>query len=249
MSVKPVDHADLAASRLTGLWQDKEKWKALLSGLASSFDDIEAPCTVIAQLDDVDAKNDDGSYVVSGVNLDVLGKRVGQPRRLTNAIQLQYFGWDDDADALGWGEDDDEQAGGSWYEDGASTLADTLMDDPTYRVLIRLRRLKNAAKLPTFETIINALKFVFPDLVSVSVYLTEVPVTIVFGLGREPTQLEIAMIRYSDAFPKPAGVRLSCYWWPASLPTFSWDDDPDFTAAGWGEEGDPSAGGVFAEEF
>lgn len=34
-----------------------------------------------------------------------------------------------------------------------------------------------------------------------------------------------------------------------SSPVFAFDDDLDPNAAGWGEESDPTLGGVFAEEF
>lgn len=252
MSVEPVNHAALAVSRLTGLYQDKAKWKALVAAVTGFFDDMEPVLQIIAQLDDVDAQTEAGAYVVGGVNLDILGKRVGQSRRISNVIPRLYFGWDDDALALGWGEDDDERTGGIWYEDGQPLYDDTLVDDATYRVLIRLRRLKNAAQLITFETVIQAFLFVFPDAATIGQYalvLTEVTATIIFGIGREPTQLEMAMIRYSGAFPKPAGVCLSCYWWSYGTPTFAFDDDLDPNADGWGEAGDPTLGGVFAEEF
>jgi hypothetical protein len=252
MSVGTVDHAATAVSRLTGLWQDKAKWKAFLAMVAGAFDDMEPVLQVIMQLDDVDAVDQTGAHIVSGVNLDVLGKRIGQPRRITHVVPLMYFGWDDDTLALGWGEEDDEQAGGSWYEDGQATYADALLDDPTYRVVIRLRRLKNSTPMVNFETIIQALLFVFPDMATIGTYaliLQEVTATIVFGLGRQPTDLELAMLRYSGAFPKPAGVDLSCYWWPYGTDTFAFDDDLDPNAAGWGEESDPTLGGVFAEEF
>jgi hypothetical protein len=263
VSVETLNHAALAVSRLTGLYQDKPKWRVLVTTLAGAFDDMEPVLQVIAQLDDVDAKDATGAYIVGGLNLDILGKRIGQTRRISNVIPRLYFGWDDDALALGWGEDDGERAGGSWYEDGQPLYDDTLMDDATYRVLIRLRRLKNGAPLvdsaaPTgaqlinFETLIKAFLFVFPDATALGTYalvLTEVTATVIFGLGRQPTQLELAMLRYSGAFPKPAGVLLSCYWWPYGTPTFAFDDDLDPNAAGWGEDEDPPAGGVFAEEF
>lgn len=252
MSVIPVNHAALAVSRLTGLYQDKAKWRAFTAMLAGALDDLEAFLLILAQLDDIDAKGLDGQYLNRGVVLDVTGARYGQPRRLTAAIPLLYFGWDEDDDALGWGEEDDELTGGSWYEDGQPLTADALMDDPTYRIAIRMRRVKNGTKLPNFETLVAALLHVLPDLPSLGQYaltLEETAGAVILGVGRKPTPLEVALIKYSGAFPKLAGVTLECFWWTAGGPVFAFDDDPDPDAAGWGEEDDASAGGVFAEEF
>lgn len=252
MSSTPLNHAELAVSRLTGLYQDKLKWRAFVALLASAFDDLETVLETISRLDDVDARKSDDSYLVGGVNLDVLGARIGQPRRITAATPLLYFGWDEDDEALGWGEDDEELSGGSWYEDGQPTTADALMDDPTYRVAIRLRRLKNMVKELSLETIIDGLLFIFPDLEDLGAYalvLYDLTGVVLIGLGRQPTPLELALLRKTNAFPKPAGVALAGYWWSYGSDTFSFDDDLDPGAAGWGEEGDPDAGGVFAEEF
>jgi hypothetical protein len=252
VSVEPVNHSALAVSRLTGLYQDKLKWRFLLAALAEPYDDYEAFLPVLAALDDIDAKDDLGRFLNRGVVLDVTGARYGQPRRLSGAVSLLYFGWDEDDSALPWGEDDDELTGGSWYEDGQALTADALMDDATYRVAIRMRRVKNSAPRVTFETIIAALIHIFPDVPDLGTYaltLDEVPGAVLFGLGRQPTNLEIALLRYSGAFPKPAGVTLQCCWWPTGSPVFSFDDDLDPSAAGWGEADDPDAGGVFAEEF
>lgn len=255
MGTQPIDHADLAVSHLTGLWRDKPKWRAFVAKMAEAFDDMEPVLEIITQLDDVDALDEYGAYLVTGVNLNVLGARIGQSRRLTNAIPKSFFGWDDDSSAVGWGEQDDEKSGGVWW-DGAALYDDTLVDDATYRVLIRLRRLKNSAKVPTFETIIQAILFVFPDILNLrnysgfyALFLTEVTATVIMGIGRQPSNTEIAMLRYSGAFPKPAGVCLSAYWWNYGSPTFSFDDDPDPSADTWGGETDPDVGGVFAEDF
>lgn len=252
MSFELIDHKALAVSRLTGLYQDKEKAKALLGVLTEGLNDLEAVLFIIALLDDIDAKGPDGQYLNRGVVLDITGTRYGQPRRLSGAVPLLYFGWDEDNDALGWGEEDEELTGGSWHEDGQPLTADALMDDPTYRVAIRMRRVKNSTRLISFETIIAALLHVFPDIPDLGEYslvLDETAGAVLVGLGREPTALEIALLRYTGAFPKPAGVSIQCYWWPAGAPVFTFDDDLDPDAAGWGEEDDPDAGGVFAEEF
>jgi len=251
MSVTQINHAEVAASRLTGLYRDKPKWCALVAMLAGMWDDIAAAAADVARLDDVDAKRDDGSYFVGGVNLDVLGARVGQSRRASGAIPLIYFGWDDDDDAYGWGEDDDELSGGRWYEDGLPLTADAIMDDSTFRVAIRMRVLKNSTKDLNLETIIAALLHIFPDAPSIGTYalvLYEVAGAVLFGIGRKPTDLEVTLLRYTGAFPKPGGISVGSFYWVYGEPTFAFDDDPDtVSAAGWGDDED--GGGTFAEEF
>ena len=253
MSVSLIDHTEIAASRPTGLYRDKAKAMALVRLLGGEiFDDMEAVLLTISALDDIDAKDARGEYLNRGVVLDITGARYGQKRRLSGAIPLLYFGWDDDANALGWGEEDDELAGGSWYEDGQALTADAVMDDATYRVAVRMRRLKNSSQIVTFETIVASLLYIFPDLAELGIYalvLNEVTGAILLGIGRQPTAMEVALLRYTGAFPKPAGIGIECSWWPAATGVFTFDDDPDPNGAGWGEEGDPDAGGVFAEEF
>lgn len=247
MSVTPLNHATLAASRLTGLYQDKVKWKAFVAMVASCFDDLEAVLARIIPLDNIDVP------FLEGILLDTLGARVGQARRISQALPVMLFGWDDDTDALGWSEDDPAGlTGGSWHEDGAPLYADAIMDDATYRTAIRMRILKNRTKVVNLETLITSTLYLFPDLLTLGTYalvLTEYTGTVVLGIGRVPTQLEVGLLRYTGAFPKPAGISLGGYWWTAGTPTFAFDDDPDPDAAGWFEEGSPSSGGTFAEEF
>lgn len=251
MSVAPMSHAETAQGRLTGLYADKAKWRALVGLLAGVFDDLEAVLATLTRLDDLEAR-DGIRYLNSGVNLDVFGARIGQARRISNSIPVLLFGWDDDADALPWGEDDGELTGGSWYEDGQATASDALLDDASYRVVARVRKEKNVTKALSLDSLVAALMHIFPDATTLGPYalvLTETTGTVLLGLGRQPQPLELALLKYSGAFPKPAGIAISGYWWPAAGPTFAFDDDPDPGAAGWGEESDPDAGGVLAEEF
>lgn len=251
MSVSPMSHAVTAQSRLTGLYADKARWSQFVTMVASAFDDLEAVLATLTRLDDIDAR-DGTRYLNGGVNLDVLGARLGQPRRITNSIPVLLFGWDDDVDALPWGEDDGELTGGSWYEDGQATASDALLDDASYRVVLRLRRAKNVTKALSLDSLVSALMAIFPDATTLGPYalvLTETTGTVLFGLGRQPQPLELALLKYSGAFPKPAGVAIGGYWWTTGSPTFAFDDDSDPDAAGWAEESDPDAGGVFTEEF
>jgi len=247
MSVGTLNHADLAVSRLTGMYQDKPKWVALTRLLAACLDDWESVLTWLSRLDDLDAVDVHGNPLVVGVLLDTLGARSGQSRRITRAIPVLLFGWDDDASALAWGEESDPLAGGSWWEEGQSLSTDAVLDDASYRIAIRMRRTKNSAKVVNLETLITSLLFLFPDATTLGTYglvLTELTGTVLIGLGRAPTQLEVALFRYAGAFPKPAGIELGAYWWTSGSPVFGFDDDPDPDVVGWFEEGSPTSGGV-----
>jgi hypothetical protein len=229
---------------------------AWVGRVCEAFDDIERVLLVIAQLDDIEALDAYGNYVVGGVNLDVVGARIGQPRRIPGAVPRQLFGWDDDASALAFGEETDERLGGVWYNEGETLSSDAVLDDTTYRIAIRARKVLNALTTVTADDVYRFLKFVMPDFATFVVGGVIAPFQ-VFDMGgmtyeievrRQPTLLEEVLLTQAEIMPRPAGVsRPIITWWVPGAATFGFDDDD--LASGWGEESDPTAGGVFAEEI
>jgi len=246
-----INHSALAQSRIVGQYRNSPKFMAWVSKVCEAFDDIEAALTVIAQLDDIEARVS-GVYLVNGVNLDVVGARIGQPRRIPGAVPRQLFGWDDDDSALAFGEEDDERAGGVWWTEGETLNADAVLDDVSYRIAIRGRKLLNTLTIVNANDVYEFLAFVIPDYT----HLGWVPFQ-VFDLGgmsfeveirRATSLLEQVLLTQADLMPRPVGVGkpiVTC--WTYGVPTFGFDDDD--LAEGFGEETDPDAGGVFAEEI
>jgi hypothetical protein len=253
MSSNPIDHAALARSRVVAQYRNSPKFMAWVGKVCEAFDDIEAALLVIAQLDDIEAQNPDGSYVVTGVNLDVVGARIGQPRRIPGAVPRQLFGWDDDASALAFGEETDERVGGVWYNEGETLNNDAVLDDVTYRIALRARKYLNTLTVVDAIDVYTFLQFVMPEYTACPMVPFQV-----FDLGGMayqvevrliPTLLEEVLLAQAELMPRPVGVdRPIITYWDPTVATFGFDDDPNATAA-FGEETDPTAGGVFAEEI
>jgi hypothetical protein len=247
-----INHRTLAQSRIPNQYQGSPKFIAWVGKVCEAFDDIEAALGVVAQLDDIEAKNLDGSYVVNGVNLDVVGARVGQRRRIPGAVPRQLFGWDDDPDALAWGEETDERAGGVWWTEGDTLNDDAVLDDTTYRIAIRGRKLLNELKVVNANDVYRFLEFVIPDYAQLGTTPFQVfdlgAMTFVVEIRRAVSLLEEILLTQAELMPRPVGVSrpiVTC--WTYGVPTFGFDDDD--LAEGFGEETDPDAGGVFAEEI
>lgn len=251
-----INHTALAQSRITQQYQRSPKLLAWVGKVCEAFDDIEAVLKVIVQLDDIEAKDADGNYIVLGVNLDVVGARIGQSRRIPGAVLRQLFGWDDDDSALPWGEETDERIGGNWYTEGETLSSDAVLDDTTFRIAIRARKALNSLTTVTADDVYRFLKFVLPDFATFVAGGVIAPFQ-VFDMGgmtyevevrRQPTLLEEVLLTQAEIMPRPACVnRPIITWWVPGAATFGFDDDD--LASGWGEETDPTAGGAFAEEI
>ena len=253
MSVSPLNHAALAQSRIVAQYRNSPRFVTWVGKVCEAFDDLEAVLTVIAKLDDIEALNADDSYVVTGVNLDVVGKRVGQPRRIPGAVPRQLFGWDDDASALAFGEEADERLGGVWYNEGETLNNDAVLDDTTYRVALRARKYLNNLTVVDAIDVYAFLQFVMPEYTSCPMVPFQVFDTGGMSFQIEmrliPTLLEEILLTQAELMPRPVGVdRPTVTYWDPTVATFGFDDDPNATAA-FGEETDSTAGGVFAEEI
>ena len=92
-------------------------------------------------------------YDATGVNLDTLGRIVGQDRILLNAANLQWFGFDGvSAQIGGW------DAAPNWVS-GASLFGDLPANDLQYRNLILGKIFKNHVKVGSVPELIQFARF------------------------------------------------------------------------------------------
>lgn len=78
-----------------------------------------------------------------GAQLDVLGEWIGLSRTVGGILLVQFFGFGDDASALGFGELSDPSVGGRFYELGESSTSTAILPDPEYRILLKAKILQN----------------------------------------------------------------------------------------------------------
>ena len=163
-----------------------------------------------------------------GVNLDVLGRLVGQPRILLNAEDKQWFGFDNDDESIG-GYD---QAP-NWVQN-APLFGDLPADDPQYRLLILSKIFKNIVKVGSVPEIIRFVQLLTGfniSLVRTGPMDLRLIVPENMPLNTITTITRVFDDKTADRkylIPMPATGRLTGYMKKLD-PAFTWDKD----GGGW----------------
>lgn len=239
MSSTVIDHQELGRSRVATQYTEAQKFLAYIRALLASSAEMEAVLQKVAEQSDID--------LAEGVNLDVIGEIVGISRIIPASVQLAFFGFQDNAAALNFGEEGSPGIGARFYDEGEPYLATSVLNDPEFRLLIRAKIVKNHA-LGTNEDVIAGLAYLFGGGMAIQVAVEDIGgMAIQVAVGRPLTYLEKVLITNLDVLPRPAGVRISQRVTYSTTSYFGFDGQN--SALSFGEEGQPSTGGQFAEEF
>ena len=142
----------------------------------------------------------------TGVNLDLVGKHVGQSRILTDLAPRELFGFEGVESAKGFrlfG-----SGGGRFYRAGSPLKESVVLNDEDYRFLIRCRIAKNYMA-GTIENITDALNFIFDE--NSAVYdQYNMSITVVIR-DEQATPFKRYAIKILDILPRPAGVGVEFY--------------------------------------
>lgn len=215
--------------------QDKPKFLALLTRLLSPLVDGQNIALDIVNKYDLDQ--------AQGKQLDTVGEWVGQSRELRDNIEFRFFGFDDTPNSLPFGEENSPSIGARFREQSEPFQNTTTLQDPEYLFAIKAKIARNSTD-GTIDSLISSLDFLLGD--GVAVVQDFGGMTVYYDAARELTFNEKALIR-SSILPKPAGVKLieGISYNPSSY--FGFDNQTG--ALGFGEEGDLSVGGIFAEQI
>lgn len=239
MSSAVLDHQVTGRSRVATQYTESPKFLAYLRALLVSSAELETVFQKIAEQVDID--------LAEGVNLDIIGEIVGISRIIPASVQLAFFGFQDNAAALKFGEEGSQGIGARFYDEGEPYLATSVLNDPEFRLLIRAKIVKNHA-LGTNEDVIAGLAYLFGGGMAIQVAVEDIGgMAIQVAVGRPLTYLEKVLITNLDVLPRPAGVRISQRVTYSTTSYFGFDGQN--SALSFGEEGQPSVGGQFAEEF
>lgn len=236
MSSTTLDHQEVGRSRVATQYTNSTKFLAYIRALLESSVELEAVFQKIAEQSDID--------IAEGVNLDVIGEIVGISRIIPNSIAVKFFGFDGQPGADVFGEEGALGIGSRFREDLEPETATSVLADPEYRLLIRAKIVKNHAK-GTNEDILLGLSYLFNAALTVVEDLGGMSIGV--AIGRQLTFQEKAMVTGLDILPRPAGVRIKWRSTFDSAKYLGFDGQPG--ALSFGEEGQPSIGGLFAEEF
>lgn len=174
-----------------------------------------------------------------GVQLDILGAIVGQPRILVDALILSYFGFFPNSGASSFGSVLDPSLGGRFRSKDESTTGNRKLTDNEYRVYIRARIIKNSI-IPTLPETLSFFKFLF-DVDQIIIVDGDMHYTV--QIGRILTSNEKAFLLNTDLVPKVAGVGVGYQEYEAES-AFGFKGIP--TSKGFGSINDPSIGGKFS---
>ena len=135
----------------------------------------------------------------SGVQLDNIGVLIDRDRTIEGSIQLEFFAFYDQPNALPF------DVGRFRDTPSVEYTATSILDDATYRPVLWHKVAKDTTT-GTAESTIESVKFIYD---APYVTLTELGnAKIGIGIGRELTDNEIALARALDLFIRAGGVGL-----------------------------------------
>lgn len=135
-----------------------------------------------------------------GVQLDAVGAWAGITRYLNTPLPTTYFSFD--TFGVGWDE-------GVFFEDGDPVGGSTVLDDDSFRVLIRSKIGANQWD-GTLPALTKIMEQVFTDALTL-VFITDnqdMSMTVALA-GKLPTALQLALLRGGYLVPKPAAVQVN----------------------------------------
>ena len=106
---------------ITSEHSQQPQYMALVQLLTSTIADITNLIDSMPSLFDLDTAVDD--------RLDVLGEWIGLNRAVGGILLIDFFGFADDASALGFGEISDTSVGGRFYDLGESSTSIAILVD------------------------------------------------------------------------------------------------------------------------
>lgn len=146
-----TDYLELSRSRYTEQFKDKPVFDAYIKIFIDEITELRDVLKDIKTLRDIDT--------ATGVQLDVIGEIVGQPRVLVDFTLFPYFGFEGSLEGQTFGTYYDSAIGGFWKSIADKEGEDFTVDDDTYRFLIRARIAANIAN-STPQGVMDAVNFI-----------------------------------------------------------------------------------------
>ena len=129
----PIDHEELAISRLVSQFREATTLIAYIQALLSEANTLEEVGHSL-----ITGRSLDGAV---GVQLDILGEIVGQPRVLIDATTTPYFGFQGAPNAQSFGDINDPTVGGRFRSVDEQATGYRTLSDEEYRFYLGITRL------------------------------------------------------------------------------------------------------------
>ena len=146
-----VDYLSQGRDRVGEQFKNKAVFDAYLKLAMDTLNEVQDVYKELMQFRSIDT--------ASGIQLDLIGEIVGQPRTLVNYNALPFFGFDGAVAAETFGSSTDNTLGGVWRNSGQVDGTAFTVDDETYRFIIKCRIIANTTRA-TPESVIWGLNFI-----------------------------------------------------------------------------------------
>lgn len=185
-----------------------------------------------------------------GVQLDIIGNIVGQPRELIDTAYIPYFGYEGAPEAQSYGDFNNPSLGGYYWDMEKSLTGNVLLNDDQYRIFIKAKILKNVTRA-TPEDVIKFIKFVFGATIVQITWDQDAEQALIM-VSDDLTSFELALLKYfvehrykSYFVPKSLGIGYEYGSVPAVNP-FSYAGVPGGLGFGTYDSGTVTGGGKYA---
>ena len=227
----PINHKDLAESRLATQFRESTNLINYIRTLLVESDNLEQVYRDLLDKRWIDT--------AEGINLDIIGSIVGQPRILVDATTLFYFGFDGAAGAQSFGTINDAGIGGRFRGVDEPITGNRELIDVEYRAYIKARIVKNSV-IPTLPEMLSFFRFLYD---TTQIIIIDQPMFYTVQIGRLLTANEKAFLINTDLVPKVAAVNVSYQEYDSNI-AFGFGGIPN--SLGFGSVSNPNIGGKFA---
>lgn len=224
-----IDHKSLAESRLATEFKESEKLISYIKALLLEADSLESVYQSLL--------TDRWIDTAKGINLDIIGSIVGQPRDIIAAELFGYFGFAVNLESGSFGSINDVSVGSRFRELGESISGNRSLSDEEYRIWIRARVAKNKTS-STPEDIISQLQLIFG---TTQILFIDGDTEYNISIGRPLTGDEKSILLNFDIIPKTSGVRANYITQYDDSNFFSFSGIPG--TSGFGSVSNPALGG------
>ena len=191
----PIDHLDLAESRLATQYRESTNLITYIRALLSEANTLEQVLRDLINLRWIDT--------ATGINLDILGSIVGQRRTFIGAELFGYFGFAINAESGSFGTVYNPEIGDRFRSAYESATGVRNLNDGEYRLWIRARIAKNRTR-STPEDIISQLKLI---LNCNQILFVDGNTEYFVSIGKILSGDEKSILFNTDIIPKTAGVK------------------------------------------
>lgn len=143
--IVPFDLQELIKQNIATEYRESTNLRGYVAALLCDHNVLDAIFILIADRLNIDTQE--------GVNLDRIGKIVGQSRNVAQPVTTKFFGFSPHPQAAGFGDPDNPALGGRFRSPGEALTYNRVLDDATYRQYIRARIFRNHARSSPDELI------------------------------------------------------------------------------------------------